>query len=358
MEKVQEEENIKIDLRITEETQKTQCYECETKNPLEKYINDFIDEFKLKLSSLYVLYDGKCLFGKELKKPISKIISKIDKENKKMALLLRGNSVFDIHEQDEIKIILSIEPSQTPELKGIKGQTIKEIIKEKFIIKIDLKWCIFKYKENEIDINKKFDDIANNEDKRRSTIIITLNFTIPLIVHYIRKNKNKSLSIPCKLNDWVDIYFTKTNRVKYDYNLFYKGKNIVNYKVFFELISEELIQDKLTKANIYNTENCFKTSDNIKKTNETMINLNEKINGIPTSVFPSNKKNDEKLEIEIKVIKKCCCVIYKRKISNCCDKFKDKYKHCLGYLAGFLLVIIVLALIFYVYGGWIIFLHI
>ena len=150
-------------------------------------------------------------------------------------------------------ISLTIEPAKNPILKGIKGQTIKEIIQENNIIKIDLKWCIFKYKENEIDINKKFDDIANNEDKQTSTIIITLNFTIPLIVKYIRKNKSKCLSTQCKLNDWVDIYFTRTNRDKYDYDLFYKGKNIENYKVFFELISEEIIQEKTSNADNNNS---------------------------------------------------------------------------------------------------------
>ena len=71
-----------------------------------------------------------------------------------MALLLIENSGFDMHDQDEILIILTIESAKKPTLKGIKGQTLKEIIQENNIIQIDLKWCIFKYKENEIDINK------------------------------------------------------------------------------------------------------------------------------------------------------------------------------------------------------------
>ena len=88
-----------------------------------------------------------------------------------------------------------------------------------------------------------------------------------------------------------------------------------------------------------------------------MFNLNEKINDIPISVFPSNKKTEEKLEIEIKVIKKCCCILYLRKICDCYDTFKNKYRYC-HCLAEFLLGIIFWAIIFYVFGGWIIFLHI
>ena len=130
MENVQEEESIEIDLRITEGTQKTQSYECETKDPLETYLNEFTKEFQLNYSSYIVLYGGRALFPDELKKPISKIISKMDKRNKKMALLLIENSGYDIHDQDEIVIILTIESAKKPTLKGIKGQTIKEIIQE------------------------------------------------------------------------------------------------------------------------------------------------------------------------------------------------------------------------------------
>ena len=122
MEKVQEEESIVIDLRITEGTQKTQSYECETKDLLETYIKEFTKEFQLNYSSYIVLYGARALFDEALKIPISKIISKIDKQNKKMALLLIENSGFDIHDQDEIMIILTKESAKKPTLIGKKGQ--------------------------------------------------------------------------------------------------------------------------------------------------------------------------------------------------------------------------------------------
>ena len=104
MENIQEEESIEIDLRITEGTQKDQSYECETKEPLKKYIDIFIKDFNLNYPSYIILYGGRSLFNEDLKKSISKIITKIDKENKKMALLLYGNSDFDIHEKMKLKL--------------------------------------------------------------------------------------------------------------------------------------------------------------------------------------------------------------------------------------------------------------
>jgi len=162
------EENIIIDLKITDGTQKTKSYKCSIKESLETYIKIFFDEFKLNYPSFLVLYDGNSFFGEVLKKPISEIIKGQDKKDKKMTLLLYENSASDIHDQDEIIIVVFVESAIKHELKGIKGQTIEDIIRGCSKIKIDLKWCIFKYKENNIDISKKFDEIANDEDKKKS----------------------------------------------------------------------------------------------------------------------------------------------------------------------------------------------
>ena len=74
-------------------------------------------------------------------------------------------------------------------MEGIKGETIRDIISKSSIIKIDLKWLIFKYKENEFDLDKYFDDIADDEDKTKLEIIITVNYLIPLVVNFVNKSK-------------------------------------------------------------------------------------------------------------------------------------------------------------------------
>ena len=141
-----------------------------------------------------------------------------------MILLLYDNTEIDINNKNTINIVLLIESVKKYELKGIKEETLKNIISDSSVIKLDLKWCIFKYKENKIDINKKFDDLANDEDKKKLKIILTVNYTIPLIDNYVDKNNKKLSIIECKLNDWVDIYFTKNDNYKEDYDLFFENK--------------------------------------------------------------------------------------------------------------------------------------
>jgi len=73
-------------------------------------------------------------------------------------------------------------------------------------------------------------------------------------------------------------------------------------------------------------------------------------------VLPINEKNNRKIEIEIKIILKSCSVRYKRKISKCCDKFKDCVCFCtlkfLSYIIGFAFGLFI---VFIILGGWIVF---
>ena len=60
-------------------------------------------------------------------------------------------------------------------------------------------------------MNQKFDDIANEEDKKIYECLI-VNYTIPLIVYFIGE-KNEKYSIQCllqdKVRDKIDSYFKK-----------------------------------------------------------------------------------------------------------------------------------------------------
>ena len=145
------------------------------------------------------------------------------------------------------------------------------------------------------------------------------------------------------------IYFMKIKKLK-----------IINYKIFYEIISEDKIQNRFPNGNINNNNKNFNSTDKLEKSNTTINNDNEKIIDTVILVLPNNETNQTKLEIEIKVIKKSCCVRYKRKISNCCDKCKDFFKKCcpvvFGSILGFIVGILIIAFFFLLYGGWVIFL--
>ena len=49
-----------------------------------------------------------------------------------------------------------------------------------------------------------------------------------------------------------------------------------------------------------------------------MVKEKEKINDITICTLPTNEATERNLEIEIRVIKRCCCIILKRKLPDCC----------------------------------------
>ena len=159
---INDQTDDKISLEIMYE-QMTTKIECNLSDVLEIHLIEFAKLKNLNYSSIYFLYSGNSLIPSELKRPISEIITSQDKNEKRM-LLLSYKLEIDVKE-DEVIIVLSIESVKIKKSSGGRGEKIKDIIKN--IIELDLKWCTFKYRNNEIDIEQKFDDIANEEDKRQ-----------------------------------------------------------------------------------------------------------------------------------------------------------------------------------------------
>ena len=315
MENIIEDKEI-ITLMITNETQISQVYNgVNMKEILRKYIEEFAKCIKSNLSQLYVLYNANSLLGEQLDKSIAEIINRQDKKDKKMSLLIYQVTESDFEEQDDIIIVLSIESVKIEKLNGKRGETLRDTIKNSSIIKLDLKWCIFKYGKNSIDLNQKFDDIANDEDKKNLKIELTVAFTIPLIVNFV-KNKEK-LRFKCLLGYRVyyafSSYCTENNISEEDCFFIYKNKD-VSYSKFFEIIfDDDEILNTFENETINDNNNSI-IGENLNKTNKNFI-INEKIN-YNAIIVPLKKEIDVKtLEIEIKVLKRCFFVRYEEQIT-------------------------------------------
>ena len=322
--------------------------ECNLTDILENRLIEFTTLKNLNYSYLYFLYNGTSILPSQRKKQISEIIVKTDIHDKKMTLLSYQIEPGIIQE-DEIIIVLSIESVKIKKSTGGRGEKIKDIIKN--IIELDLKWCTFKYRNNEIDIEQKFDDIANEEDKRQLKIDLTLNYTIPLIVNISKAKKSKysKYSIQCllrdRVNDKIYQYFREKKLESFDYDLFYENKIFENYyfKKFYEIIQEDKIQNIPDNSQINETIQTFPSNENINELNKIAFNNEKKI-----SVPPINKASKGKIEIEIKVKLKSCNVRYRRKLRNCCDKYRHDV--CIGFIifmgiiiyGGFVYVFIIL----------------
>ena len=184
---INEQNENKITLQVIYEQRPT-TFKCDLNEILEKHLINFSNDNKLNYNSVCFLYSGSSLNRNELKKPINEIIKPVDLNEKRM-LLLAYQLEFDIIQEDEIIVILSIESVKIEKLTGKKGDKIKDIIRDS--IKLDLNYCTFKYRNKIIDLEKKFDDIVDNEDKKKLKIDLTVNYTIPLIVYFVNKKKKK-----------------------------------------------------------------------------------------------------------------------------------------------------------------------
>ena len=212
-------------------------------------------------------------------------------------LLLVYQLEFDISQDDEIIIVLLIESVKIKKLSGKKSEKIKEIIKSS--IEFDFKWCIFKYRENNIDIEKKFDDVEDNMDKKQLKIVITVNYTIPVIANFVYEHNKKNIdSIQCLLRDRVytkiESYFIE-NQLDYgEYFLICENQIFDNFHhlIFYELISKHKINNSFynehTKTN--NIILAYPTSENLNDSNKININDTKK-----TMVLPINEINEKKL---------------------------------------------------------------
>ena len=74
------------------------------------------------------------------------------------------------------------------------------------------------------------------------------------------------------------------------------------YKIFYELISEDKIQNYFT--NKYNIKDLFTPNDMMERSSTNINNVNETNIDMPISISSSNESDNKKLEIEIRIIKK------------------------------------------------------
>lgn len=332
----------------------TKDYKCDENVSLEAFVNDFSELINVDHSSLYALYGRNSLFSEDFKKPISEIITPFDKNDQMMTLFFAQNTLFAITDQDvEIIIFLSIESVKQVILNGKKEVALRNIIRKSPAIEFDLKWCIFKYKGNEIDLNQKFDDIANDEDKKELKINLTLTYTIPLIVNIVNE-KNEKYRIQCllkdKIEDKIESYFQKYNLNRDDYDIFYENKIIKNndFKIFYEIFSGNNIHNRFPNTKKNNNESSITINENLEEINSTKIN-DMQIKDKVKSVLPNNEGYETKLEVEIQVIKKARFFLVDKKISKCCDRNKDCLKICGIIFLGIISIIIFLILIA---DGW------
>ena len=118
-----------------------------------------------------------------------------------------------------------------------------------------------------------------------------------------------------RIYEKIEPYFNERHFDTEDYYFVYENKEIEFFYItkFYEIISKDKIQNSIYNDEINNTMPTLPTIENLNEADKIKIYDKEK-----KMIPPNNESNKRKIEIEIKIIKKCCCARYIRKISDCC----------------------------------------
>jgi hypothetical protein len=164
---------------------------------IENFINFFASNINMASNSIVLLYNGTVLKGEYLQKTIWQTMNSIDKQYKRMrilALKVEDDQSQHLSGPNDINILLIINEKQATRIKGKKGEPIKNIIqrakigKNKNYMKMN-----FNLRNKKIDLNKKFDDLADERDKQDKELIIKID---NIKVNFNYKNRKKSMYFP------------------------------------------------------------------------------------------------------------------------------------------------------------------
>ena len=193
-----------INVIISYESQAFEILKFHLEDKMEDILNEFATKKNLPNSNFLILYGGRSLTNDDKKKTISQIISSQDKFDGKMSLLLYGkNNISNSQNNSNINIVLMIDPKKIFVLQGKKEDTIKTILnKNKAKIDADINLLIFKYGNEIININKTFDDIANDIDQKFSGITLYAFKNKKLVVNFIFNNF-RQFRTECSFDDQI-----------------------------------------------------------------------------------------------------------------------------------------------------------
>ena len=284
--------NISISVVITFENQTSKTYICNPSDKIKDSLTKFADFLKIDFQKLFFLYAGNRLSNDDINKAIYDLMNSLDKRDNKMNILVYSLEVSTSHQNpDEINLIIIFESNETEIIKENRDKLMKDIFKsfaEKK--KLDINKLIFKYGDKKIDLNKKFDDIANSLDKKCLGMTILVYHRTPLVVNFVLNNITK-YSINCFLEDNIREIFNLycfENKLNINNLIFTYQNNPVNLdNNFLDLNTNEPEKSENDILNV----NSIETD---KKTIEIKV-LNKYNDNIKTP--PTSKNNNKCLKI-------------------------------------------------------------
>ena len=256
-------------------------FKCDENEKTEIILGKFCSKNKLQLNSIYFLYDGKNVTDDDYKKPIKEIMHKVDQKRKEMTILSYplddSNNPSQPNNDDEINLMLVVdsENEKVIKIKGKKSQAINVNLSEAIKDIDDINNLNFNYGVNEIDINKKFEEIANEHDKKGRCMTLKVNYK-KIKVNFKNKSGNLMKSYSClgknKLKDLCNKYAQDINGADYNNSGLIFTYN--NQPINFENDLDQLIKDN-NNANDNNLNQTNIENNNINNNREINIEVSQ-----------------------------------------------------------------------------------
>ena len=273
-----------IELMITYESQAVDTLKCNSNDKIENVLQKFADKKNIENPSFMILYGGKTIQEDDLKKPLSQIMIGPDKEDKTMNILLYRNVTKVVKDRSNINIILIIDSKNVFHLQGKSEDKLRDILtKNQGKINADINSLIFKYGNKTVDLDKNFEQIANDTDKNFCGMTLNAFSQNKLIVNFVCKSY-RQLRKECNTEDNIrkicNIYCRRFGKNINEVTFKYKLSDIYLDQTFDELLSN--IDDIRSKNNIIDQEedeegNRFKEINILVIDNESFIKKNKKL---------------------------------------------------------------------------------
>ena len=303
---------------ITFENQSAETFICSPSDNIKKCLLKFAENLKIEFKFLYFLYSGTRLKDEDMNKNIYDIMNSFDKAERNMNLL--GYRSIEISsppaDPNVINIIIIFESTETEIIKENRDKLMRDIFKP-FADKkkLNLNSLLFKYGDKKIDLNKKFDDIANNLDKQCLGMTILVYKRTPLSVIFLYNNKSK-YAMNCfmeeRIGDVINLYCYKNNFDIKNLLFLYENQTMNMNNTFLDLNTYEGNKSEYLNLNINSNEN------NIKIIN---IKVYSKYN-------PETNSSPPRTQTE-----------------SLCKKYQKSLLITLGIVLGFIILIIVIILV-------------
>ena len=135
------------------------------------------------------MYNGNLLNSDNFNETILSIMNSYDKQLKEINILVYRKDEeleVDIIQLDEINIMLIFDSQSVFKLQGKRNETLKTIIeRDNQSIISDLDKIEFIYRSRVINLDKKFEDIADEYDKKINRLTINVNHKEKIIIKFI-----------------------------------------------------------------------------------------------------------------------------------------------------------------------------